>query len=180
GARGTGGARCGGRAARIGKEKEQDLFHVIAGFGVRRDAVELFDGAGSGVVGGQDDRQRGHPRPRRHHRGLQRAQEAGGAEEVVHGIEGVGDVVFGRRRGHQLHQALRAFWGDGAGVVGGFGAGDRLEQGGIDAVEGAGGGIEAVVGGAIGGASRGGDGRGGEEERGEREHRGGGRAHPAR
>ena len=43
-------------------------------------------------------------------------------------IEGVAHVEQGLRGGHELHEALSAFGGDGAGVEGGFLAGDFADQ----------------------------------------------------
>ena len=62
------------------------------------------------------------------------AQVFDAAFEVVRRVVGVGDVHVARGAGHELHQADRAFAGDGVAAVAGFDADDGMDEGGVDLV----------------------------------------------
>ena len=86
------------------------------------------DGAGTGVVGGEGERDVVLVA------GEQLVEVLGAAFDVLGGGEGVGDTKCGGGAGHELHEAAGAGAGDGAGVAARLGADDGGEQVGVDVV----------------------------------------------
>ena len=137
--RGSGGGRLfGGRG--FGGLGGQFLFVEVAndagyvgfGFVVGRDSVVLLDALQPGVVGGK---------------GLDEIEVVAFEEfaeitragfDVSLRVEGILHAELGGGLGHELHQSLGAFGGDGANIESAFGADDAGDQIGIEAVGSAG------------------------------------------
>jgi len=114
-------------------EVADDAGDVGFGFEVGRDAAVLVDAPRSGIVGGE---------------GFDEvevialeefAEIAGAGLDVGLGIEGVVHAELRGGLGHELHEALRAFGGDGADIESAFGADDAGDEIGIEFVGAAGG-----------------------------------------
>ena len=129
---GLGGCCCAlgdGGLALAAVELADDAGDVGAGFGEGRDAVVAVDGSWAGVVGGDGEADVVVVA------GEELVEVGGAAGDVLLGREGVVDAEDGRGGGHQLHEALRAGAGDGAGVAVRFGMDDGGEQVGVDVVQ---------------------------------------------
>ena len=125
-----------------------DLLDVVAGFGIRGNAVVALDGAFAGIVGGEGE-------AFVLEKVLQILQIADAGFEVGGWVEGIGDPEPAGGGGDQLHQALSALGRDGVGVEVGFDGDDRADQVRVDFVTG-GGLVDQLVelGGGFGGAGR--------------------------
>ena len=121
---------CDGPGVSVFVHELEHLGDVSLGFFEGRDAAVCFDGAGTGVVGGE-----------RHLfvafvEGEELGEVLGAAGDILGGVEDLADAHFCGSAGHQLHESACAGFGDGPRVEATFDFDDGEDECFVDAVDG--------------------------------------------
>jgi hypothetical protein len=108
--------------------EDGDVADVGASFGEGRNAAVPGDHVGTGVVGGESEREIAVVLAEK----IFEVVRAG--VDILGGIENIGDLIFGSRRGDELHEAARLFAGDGVNIEIRFDGDDAADEVGVDAM----------------------------------------------